>query len=65
MSWACLLKRVFDIDIEYSPTCGGRLQIIATIVDPPVIAKILAHFDLPARAPPRSPAGARALFQPA
>jgi hypothetical protein len=35
------LKRVFDIDSEYGPPHGGRLQIIAAIVDPPVIAKIL------------------------
>ena len=52
MSWARLLKRVFDIDIEYCPRCGGRLQIIAAIEDPPVIAKILTHLHLPARAPP-------------
>ena len=37
MSWACLLKRVFDIDIEHCPRCGGRLKIIAAIVDPQVI----------------------------
>ena len=43
MSWACLLKRVFDIDIEYCPNCGGRLKIIAAIVDPAVIAKILTY----------------------
>ena len=65
MSWACLLKRVFDIDIEYCPRCAGRLQIIAAIVDPALIAKILAHLHLPARAPPRSPARALALFQAA
>jgi hypothetical protein len=41
MSWACLLKRVFDIDIEYCPNCGGRLQIVAAIVDPAVIAQLL------------------------
>ena len=35
MSWARLLKRVFDIDIEYCPQCGGSLKIIAAIVDPP------------------------------
>ena len=33
MSWACLLKRVFDIDMQYCANCGGRLQIIAAIVD--------------------------------
>jgi hypothetical protein len=26
MSWARLLKRVFDIDIEHCPNCGGRLE---------------------------------------
>ena len=31
MSWARLLKRVFDIDIEHCPNCGGSLKIIAAI----------------------------------
>jgi hypothetical protein len=51
-----LLKRVFDIDIAQCPQCGGTLTIIAAIEDPPVIAKILTHLGLSARAPPRSPA---------
>ena len=38
MSWACLLKHVFDIELEYCPQCGGCLQIMAAIVDSPVIA---------------------------
>jgi len=29
MSWARLLERVFDIDIEHCPHCGGPLTIIA------------------------------------
>ena len=29
MSWARLLKRVFDIDIERCPNCGSALKIIA------------------------------------
>jgi hypothetical protein len=65
MSWARLLKRVFDIDIERCPNCGGALKIIAAIVDPAVIAKILIHLHLPARAPPRSPARRLNLFQAA
>ena len=56
LGWARLLKRVFDIDIEQCPQCGGTLTILAAIEDPPVIAKILTHLGLPARAPPRSPA---------
>jgi hypothetical protein len=39
MSWARLLKRVFDIDIEHCPNCGVALKIIAAIEDPPVIYK--------------------------
>ena len=38
MSWAQLLKRVFDIDIERCPHCGGTLKIIAAILDPSVIS---------------------------
>jgi len=29
ISWARLLKRVFDIDMEHCPHCGGTLKIIA------------------------------------
>ncbi|MEO8008434.1 MAG: hypothetical protein ABI728_07945 [Betaproteobacteria bacterium] len=41
------------------------MQIIAAIADPAVIAKILTHLHLPARAPPRSPARRLDLFQAA
>ncbi len=47
MSWARLLKRVFNIDIEHCPNCGGTLKIIAAIEAPPVILRILAHLGLP------------------
>jgi hypothetical protein len=63
MSWARLLKRVFDIDIEHCPNCGAALKIIAAIEDPPVIVKILTHLGLPTRAPPRAPAQRFDLFQ--
>jgi hypothetical protein len=52
MSWARLLKRVFDIDIDHCPSCGGSSKIIAAIEDPPVIVRILTHLGLPTRAPP-------------
>jgi len=56
LSWAQLLKRVFEIDIAACPQCGGPLTLITAIEDPAVIAKILAHLGLPTRAPPWAPA---------
>ena len=53
MSWARLLKQVFDIDLEHCPNCGRDLKIIAAIEDPAVIVKILSHLGLPTRAPAR------------
>ena len=32
LSWAKLLKRVFDLDLEHCPNCGGELKIIAAIL---------------------------------
>jgi hypothetical protein len=40
MGWARLLKRVFDIDFEHCPQCGGDFKIIAAIEEPAVIVKI-------------------------
>ena len=57
MNWAQRLKRVFGIDIETCPACGGALRImpkalaalagqaLACIEDPMVIKKILTHLD--------------------
>jgi len=45
MTWAKRLKRVFNIDIETCDKCGGDVRIIASIEDPAVIQKILAHLD--------------------
>jgi hypothetical protein len=45
MSWAQRLKRVFGIEIETCARCHGRLQVIASIEEPGVIARILAHRD--------------------
>ena len=65
MSWAHCLKRVFAIEIETCGSCRGRLRVIASIEEPEVIARILAHRErdcgaaepelapIVARAPPR------------
>jgi hypothetical protein len=62
LTWAQRLKRVFAIDIETCRGCGGQLKVIASIEDPPVIERILAHLGHtaepidpahPSRAPPQ------------
>ena len=50
LSWGRLLKRVFEIDMEHYPNCGGELKIIAAFLEQPVIEKILMHLGLHARA---------------
>jgi hypothetical protein len=58
------LKRVFGIEIEQCARCGGRLEVIASIEEPELIERILAHrrekegeegltVSLGARAPPQ------------
>jgi hypothetical protein len=53
-TWAALMRRAFDLDVLCCPRCAGRMHLIATIDDPAVIQKILAHLGLPgAREDPR------------
>jgi hypothetical protein len=54
ISWARLLKRVFDIDMQHCSNCGaGQLRIIAAILEWPVIEKILTHLGLDPQPPPK------------
>jgi hypothetical protein len=62
MSWAQRLKRVFAIEIDNCARCQGRLRVIASIEEPELIARILAHREREsdAAAPQLAPLGARA-----
>ena len=55
-SWAQLLERTFGVDIRRCPRCGGRRHQIATITDPIVARKILAHLGLRSEPPELAPA---------
>ena len=46
MTWAMRLKRVFGMDIEVCPECGGKLKVISSIEEPEVIEQILNHLGL-------------------
>jgi hypothetical protein len=56
--------RAFALDLLACPQCGGRLRLIATLQDPAVIRKLLAHLGTtrsgpsPGPAPPESGAAA-------
>ena len=58
LTWMQRLKRVFAIDIETCPKCGGTLRVIACIENPDVIATIPEHVgarEAAATAKPRAP----------
>ena len=65
LSWARLLKRVLEIDLEHCANCGGVLKTITAIQEQPAIEKILTHPGLQARAPPRAPARGQTLLHAA
>jgi hypothetical protein len=67
MTWAALIKCVFEVDPLKCPCCGGQMKIVSFIEEPLVIEKILRHCKLwmvaehgrskeaPPRAPPKEP----------
>jgi hypothetical protein len=60
--WAMLLARIYECLPLLCRTCGKPIKIIAFILDPPVIERILSHIGepveppriLPARGPPQA-----------
>ena len=59
--WALLLTRLYECLPLQCPHCSTPMRIIAFVLDPPVIERILRHIDepieppavLPARSPPQ------------
>ena len=56
LSYAKLLSRVFEGEIDRCHRCNGELRLIACIDEPDAIAKILTHLGLPTEAPQPAPA---------
>ena len=60
LSWAKLLKRLFETVVEHRPNGGGQPNVIPAILEQALTGKILMHFlmhsGLQALAPPRAPA---------
>jgi hypothetical protein len=56
-TWAQLMARAFEVDVLGCRRCGGRLRLMATIVDPRAIRALLCSLGLPTEteAPDRAP----------
>jgi hypothetical protein len=58
------MRRAFALDVLACPACGGRLRLIALIVDPDTVGTLLASAGVSAtlgdRAPPAAPLAAEA-----
>ncbi|MGH7323535.1 MAG: transposase [Candidatus Rokuibacteriota bacterium] len=65
-TWAQLMRRAFDLDVLVCPACGGRLRLIATILDRRTIRAILLSRGLPteAEAADRAPPAQSAFTAP-
>jgi hypothetical protein len=56
--WLELMRRAFGYDLLHCPSCGGKMVLLACIMQRALITKILSHLGLPMEAP--RPAKARA-----
>ena len=52
-AWARLLTKVYGIDIFTCPRCGGEMSVIAVIINPDEIQKIIACMGKKGRGPPK------------
>ncbi|EPX62787.1 hypothetical protein D187_008975 [Cystobacter fuscus DSM 2262] len=52
---ADLLMRVFRLDVLRCDQCGGRMKVLAAILDPRAAAAILEHVGLGGEAPVVAP----------
>jgi hypothetical protein len=60
VTWAALIKAVYEVDPLKCPKCGGTMRIVGFIEEPAVIEKILRHCQLwkeAPRPPPVVPTG--------
>jgi hypothetical protein len=56
LPWAVLLKRVFLADVLECPKCKGRMRILAAVIAPANVRRVLESLGLPSEAPRLRPA---------
>jgi hypothetical protein len=55
LTWAALIKCVYEVDPLKCPRCGGEMRIVSFIEEGAVIEKILRHCGLWKEQTPRPP----------
>jgi hypothetical protein len=59
LTWAALLARTFNLELERCSICGGKMKAVAAVTDPASIRRYLegtGHSpDIPEIAPARAP----------
>ena len=55
LRWAELLRHIYEVDPLRCPACGAEMRIIAVIMEPKVIDRILAHLRRKGRDPRAGP----------
>ena len=49
------MRRGFQLDVLACPACGGRLRLLAVIMDRSTVRKLLGHANMPTEPPEPSP----------
>ena len=53
VEWAVLLQRTHGVDAMRCPRCAGKMRVMATIIEPGVVKKILSHLGVRTEPLPR------------
>jgi Putative transposase len=56
IAWAVMMKRTWGFDVLRCPTCARKMRVVATLTQPDVVRKILAHLGVRSTPLPRAPA---------
>jgi hypothetical protein len=61
--WALLMQRTFGLDVLRCEKCGGRMKLVAVIMDPVQIARLCDSLGEPSQAPEVAPSRYQAQTQ--
>ena len=51
-AWARLIAKIYEVDPLVCPHCGSQMRVVAVIIDPDEVKKILKHLEKNGKSPP-------------